>query len=65
MKFDAFDSTQLETQIIKKFEESNPSKFNPTIPFLIKALQTEKVEDEKLSVFEDRLISEAKKILQI
>lgn len=65
VKIDAIDSTQLEAQIIKKFEESNPSKFNSLIPSLIKALQTEKIDDEKLSVFEGRLISETKKILQI
>jgi DNA repair exonuclease SbcCD nuclease subunit len=65
VKIDAIDSTQLETQIIKKFEESNPNKFNPLIPSLIRALQIDKIEDEKLSIFEDRLISEARKILQI
>jgi DNA repair exonuclease SbcCD nuclease subunit len=65
VKFEVLDSTQLEAQIIKKFEETNPNKFNPLIPSLIKSLQIEKIEDEKLSLFEERLISEVKKILQI
>jgi len=65
VKIEAIDSMQLETEIIKKFEESNPNKFNPLIPSLIKALQLEKVEDEKLSIFEERLLSETKKILQL
>lgn len=63
MKMDSMDSNQLEAQIIKKFEESNPHKFNHMIPSLTKALQLEKIEDEKLSIFEDRLISDIKKIL--
>lgn len=65
VKIEAIDSTQLETLIIKKFEESNPNKFNTLITSLIKALQLEKIEDEKLSIFEDRLMSETKKILQL
>ncbi len=65
LKVDIIDSTQLEAEIIKKFEETNPNKFNPLIPSLIKSLQIEKIEDEKLSTFEDRLISETKKILPI
>lgn len=65
VKVEVLDSTQLETEIIKKFEESNPNKFNPLLSSLIKALQLEKIEDEKLSIFEDRLLSETKKILQI
>lgn len=65
VKVDIIDSTQLETEIIRRFEETNPNKFNHLIPSLIKSLQVEKIEDEKLSTFEDRLISETKKILQI
>lgn len=65
VKVDALDSTQLESQIIKKFEESNPSKYNHFIPSLVKVLQIEKIEDEKLSIFEERLVSETKKILNI
>ncbi len=65
VKIDSIDSNQLEAEIMKKFEDSNPSKYNPLIPSLVKVLQVEKIEDEKLSIFEDRLISETRKILQI
>ena len=65
INIDILDSAQFETEIIKKFEEINPNKFNHTINSLIKALQLDKIEDEKLSNFEERLISETKKILPI
>lgn len=65
VKLDMIDSTQLETEMIKKFEETNPSKFNQLIPLLTKTLQIEKIEDEKLSNFEDRLISEIRKVLPL
>lgn len=65
VKIEAINSVQLETEIIKKFEETNKSKFNPMIPSLLKSLQVEKIEDEKLLTFEDRLISEAKKVLTL
>jgi len=65
IKIDILDSTQFETEIIKKFEEANPSKFNQWITSLVKVLQLDKIEDEKLFIFEERLISETKKILPI
>lgn len=65
IKLDVYDSANLEAHIINKFEQNNPSKFNLYISQLMKTLQTEKAEDEKTLVFEDRLILEAKKILSI
>ena len=65
IKSEIINSIQFEADIIKKFGESNPSKFNSLIPVLIKTLQLDKTEDEKLYIFEDRLISETKKILSI
>lgn len=65
VKTDSIDSSQLESEIIKKFTETNPGKFNPLIPSLVKILQMEKIEDERLSIFEDRLISEARKVLPL
>lgn len=65
VKMDLIDSTQLETEMIKKFEEANPSKFNQLIPSLMKTLQMEKIEDEKLSIFEERLISEIRRVLPL
>lgn len=65
MKVDLGSAESLETQIIKRFEEKNPGKFNFLIPELFKALQSEKLEDEKNSIFEERLLSEAKRVLEI
>ncbi len=65
IKMDAIDSSNLESQIVQKFEDSNPNKFNPLIPSLIKILQMEKLEDEKSAVFEDRLLSETKKLMYL
>jgi len=63
VKLEIQDSEDLETHIIKKFEETNQSRFNIFIPDLIRALQIEKLEDEASSSFEDRLLSEVKKVI--
>jgi len=65
IKIDVQDSVNIEGQIIQKFEEGNPSNFNGLIEPLMKSLQSEKREDEKSQIFEERIFSEAKKILQI
>jgi DNA repair protein SbcD/Mre11 len=65
LKIEALDSVNFEDQIIKIFEENNPNKLNAHIPQLIKALQIEKPDDEKSSVFEERLISESRKVLNL
>ena len=65
VKLEISDSVNLEQEIVKKFEQSNPGKFNLLIAPLMKALQLEKQDDEKNSVFEERAIEEAKKILKI
>ena len=65
MKFDIVDTVNLEQQIITKFEESHPSKFNTYIPILLKSLQIEKLDDEKSAVFEERVLSEVKKVLHL
>jgi len=65
IKFDVLDTSNIENEIIKNFEERTPSKFNPLISQLIKSLQIEKQDEEKISVFQDRLISENKKILSV
>ncbi len=59
------ESENLETELIKKFEEKNFSEFNPLIPDLMGALNVEKLEGETLSTFEDRLLSEAKTIIKL
>ena len=65
IKIDVLDSADIEREIIKRFEEKNPSKFNLLIPQLIRSLQIEKKEDERRAIFEDRLFSENQKILNI
>jgi len=65
IKIDVVDSSNMESAIIRRFEEKNPNKFNFMIPLLIKTLQMEKLDDEKSSIFEERLISETKKILKL
>ncbi|MDP3881604.1 MAG: exonuclease SbcCD subunit D [Nanoarchaeota archaeon] len=65
MKIDYIDSANLEEEIMKRFEEKNPNKNNEIIPSLIRALQPEKLEDEKSLTFGDRIFSEVKKIFQL
>lgn len=55
----------IETEIIKKYSQENKSNFNEFIPSLINSLSLEKQEDEKSSVFEERLFSDLKKILNL
>lgn len=62
LKVENVDTEALEQQMIKNFEAKNPSKFNSFIPSYLKVLQIEKEEDEKSSVFENRLLSELNKI---
>src|SRR3989344_1353386 len=62
---DLSDSVNIEEHILKKFSDSNPGKFNDLIFPLFKSLQIDKGEDEKSAVFEDRLLTEVRKILQI
>ena len=64
-KIQVSDSANIESQLVKKFREDNPTKFDFLINDMIRALQMEKLEDEKLAVFEERIISESKKILNL
>lgn len=65
IKLDIVNTEDLETQIINQFEDSRPSKFNGLVPQLAKTLQMEKLDDEKSSIFEERLLSETNKIIGI
>jgi len=59
------DTQDLEKRIIEEFEKTHAHKLNPLIFPLFKTLQMEKKEEEKTDVFEDRLISEIKKLLPL
>jgi len=63
LELDTINTEDMESQIIKKFKESNQNKLNHLISPLIKALQIEKIDDEKNSIFEERLLSEVKKVM--
>lgn len=65
LKVDFLDASQMESQIIRNYEDKNPGRFNLFIKGLSQALQVEKLEDEKSAVFEERLISEARKVLNL
>jgi len=65
MDIDVIDSANLEEQIIKKFEEKHPSRFNQYLTAIIKILQSERSEDEKSSVFDERIFSDAKKVFSL
>jgi DNA repair protein SbcD/Mre11 len=65
LKIELSGSDELESEIIKKFSEKNPSKFNDLISGLLNSLNLEKNEDETSLTFEERLLSELKKTLPI
>ncbi len=57
------DAGKVEDLIIKEYSEKNYSKFSDKINQIIKALNIEKQEDEKNQIFQDRLLSELRIIL--
>jgi DNA repair exonuclease SbcCD nuclease subunit len=63
IKVDYLDASNLEAQIIGKFQESNPGKYNPLISELMRVLQAEKMEDEKTAAFEERIMGEIRRVL--
>jgi len=60
----AKDTENIEEEAIKIYLEDNPSKFNELIPSLIHSLSLDKQEDEKIAIFENRLIDETKRVLK-
>ena len=65
MVIENVDSSNLEEIILEKFMEKNPHKHNSFASALIKSLQISKMDEEKSATFEDRLLSETKKIIHI
>ena len=55
----------IEKQILGEYSKKNPADFNKYLPQLMTALSLEKNEDEKSIIYEDRLLSELKNILEI
>lgn len=56
---------KIETRILGEYSKQNPADFNKYLPQLMSALSIEKNEDEKSAVYEDRLLSELKNILEL
>ena len=55
----------IEKTILGEYSRKNPTDFNKYLPQLMTALSLEKNEDEKSVIYEDRLLSELKNILNI
>lgn len=60
---ESINSEELEDKIISNYIDENSSKFNDLIKPLMRALQTEKQEDERSVIFEERLFSDIKKVV--
>tara|TARA_Y100000310_G_scaffold343880_1_gene453653 strand:- start:1516 stop:2664 length:1149 start_codon:yes stop_codon:yes gene_type:complete len=65
MEFSSLNTENMESRIIEKFQTSHPNKKNSLITELIRSLQVEKLEDETTSLFNERLLSETKKVLSL
>ena len=55
----------IEKRILGEYSTKNQDSFNKYLPQLMSSLSLEKNEDEKSAVFEERLISELKEVLNI
>ena len=64
IQIDSGDIDKVEDLIIKEYSSKNNSKFSSKIPIILQALTAEKQEDERNQIFEERLISEVKNILE-
>lgn len=63
LDYEVKNKSNLEKEILDKYSENNPSKFNNFIPDLMNALAIEKEEGETVDSFNKRIIEESKKIL--
>ena len=55
----------IEKQILDNYTAKNPTNFNKYLPQLMSTLSIEKNEDEKSIIYENRLLSDLKSILEI
>ena len=65
MIIDHIDSPNLEEHILEKFLSQHTSKYNNFAQELIRSLQISKIEEERSVIFQERLISELRKTLQL
>jgi hypothetical protein len=59
------DVEHIEKRILGEYSKKHPGDFNKYLPQLMTALSLEKNEDEKINIYEDRLLSELKSILEV
>jgi hypothetical protein len=59
------NNENVEEETIKQCTEQNPSDFNKLIPRLLDSFSIEKQEDEKVENFTNRIMNEARSILNI
>lgn len=64
LDYEVENKDNLENEILTKYSEINPSKFNDFIPALMNALAIEKEEGETVDSFNKRILEESKKILK-
>jgi len=63
LKVETQNMEELEKAITEKYMNEHVSEFNRYIPSLLRVLAMEKQEDEKQTIFVERLVHEAKKVL--
>jgi hypothetical protein len=56
---------KIENKILGEYSKKNPTDFNKYLTQLMPALSIEKNEDEKSAIFEERLLTELKNILEL
>ncbi|MEK6898485.1 MAG: metallophosphoesterase [Nanoarchaeota archaeon] len=61
----SLSSENLEENILKEYIEKNNTDLNKLIIPLFSVLQVEKKEDERTAIFEERLLEEARRVLQL
>jgi DNA repair protein SbcD/Mre11 len=65
MEIEVASVENIEEKIFSEYSKENPNDFNKFIPDLLKALSIQKNEDEKVNLFEERLIHELKASLNL
>lgn len=65
IEFEVKNKDNLEEEVINKYKKENDSKFNSLIPDLMKILSMEKQEGETTDTFNNRLLEESKKVLNL
>lgn len=65
IKVETENAGNIEQEIVRDFSSKDTGEFSKRLPQILDALAIEKNEDEKSVIFENRLLSELKKILNL